>query len=183
MLRQTAALLFALLLSLPAAALEKPTSVRLYALECGRIEFKDMSLFADGDEYASTPGKMADPCFLIVHPKGILLWDTGLGDALASKSDGETSAGLGIHTSMPATLKSQLQQLKLKPEDIGYVGLSHLHFDHTSNLQQFQQATWVISSQELAWASATPTPFGVDPSTFAGHDPAKLRGNAFDDDL
>jgi hypothetical protein len=27
---------------------------------------------------------MSAPCFLIVHPKGTLLWDTGLGDAIAA---------------------------------------------------------------------------------------------------
>jgi N-acyl homoserine lactone hydrolase len=183
MLRHIAVLLAALLVSNSAAALERTDSVRLYALDCGHIEFKTLSMFADGDEYATTPGTMIAPCFLIVHPKGTLLWETGLGDAIADKPDGVDNATHDIHLSVPVTLKSQLQRLGLKPEDIDYVGLSHLHFDHAGNLQQFPQSTWILSQKELAWASATPTPLGVDPSTFAGYTERKLRDNALDDDL
>jgi len=34
--------------------------VRLYALDCGRLEFKDMGFFADTGEYDGTPGKLSD---------------------------------------------------------------------------------------------------------------------------
>lgn len=172
-----------LLLCAPVHAADTPASVRLYAMDCGRIEFKDMGLFADGDEYAGQPGKLVASCFLIVHPKGTLLWDTGLGDAMAAKPDGVINAALGIHTSVPVTLQSQLRQLKIEPENIDFVGLSHLHFDHAGNLQAFPKATWVLNPAELAWATAAPTPFGVDPSTFSDYRNAKLRENALDDDL
>ena len=36
-----------------------------------------MSILSDTGEYDGKTGSLADPCFLIVHPKGILLWDTG----------------------------------------------------------------------------------------------------------
>lgn len=180
--RLACALLALMFASSMASATDAPT-VRLYAMDCGHIEFKDMSLFADGDEYAGTAGKMVDPCFLIVHPKGTLLWDTGLGDAIAGKPDGVNDEKNGIHASVPVTLLSQLQQLKLAPADIDFVGLSHLHFDHAGNLAMFPKATWVISPAELAWATATPAPFGVEPATFAGYREATLRSNAFDDDL
>jgi N-acyl homoserine lactone hydrolase len=185
MVRKSAALLAALLalVTLPAVALDKPASPRLYALDCGSIEFKTLGMFADGDEYATTPGTLADPCFLIVHPKGVLLWDTGIGDAIADKPDGVTNAKYGIHMTVPRTLKSQLQQLGMAPADVDFVGLSHLHFDHASNLQQFPDATWIISPAELKWASSTPTPVGVDPRTFAGNEKRSLRGNSLDDDL
>lgn len=184
MLRNVA-LMTTLLVSaaMPTFAAEPVANVKLYAMDCGHIEFKTLSMFADGDEYATTPGTMVDPCFLIVHPKGTLLWDTGLGDAMAETPDGVTNAELGIHMSVPKTLKSQLQQLGLKPDDIDYVGLSHLHFDHAGNLQQFPQATWIVSAEELAWGSSTPTPVGVVPATFAGYADRKLRSNALDDDL
>lgn len=185
MVRKTAAFLAALLawVALPAVALDKPASLRLYALDCGSIEFKTLSMFADGDEYATTPGTLVDPCFLVVHPKGVLLWDTGLGDAVADKPDGVTNAEYGIHMTVPRTLKSQLQQLGMKPADVDFVGLSHLHFDHASNLQQFPDATWILSAAELAWASSTPTPAGVDPGVFAGYEKRHLRDKALDDDL
>jgi N-acyl homoserine lactone hydrolase len=68
------------------------SSVRLYTLDCGRIDFKDMALFSDTGEYDGKPGSLVDPCFLIRHPKGILLWDTGLGDALLGRNDAANDA-------------------------------------------------------------------------------------------
>lgn len=185
MLRKAAAWMTALLVcfATPALALDKPASVRLYAMDCGHIEFKTLSMFADGDEYATTPGTFVDPCFLVVHPKGTLLWDTGLGDAMAQQPEGVTNAEFGIHMTVPRTLTSQLMQLGLKPDDIDYVGLSHLHFDHAGNLRQFAKATWILNATELAWASSTPSPVGVDPATFAGHTAHALRSNTLDDDL
>src|SRR5271169_4577859 len=56
--------------------------LRLYALDCGHADFKDMGGFSDTGEYDGRPGEIAVPCFLIRHPKGDLLWDAGLGDHL-----------------------------------------------------------------------------------------------------
>src|SRR5215467_12268428 len=53
-----------------------PKSPRLYVLDCGRITV------ANGDSMGFKPGELATanmvtPCFLIVHRKGTLMWDTG----------------------------------------------------------------------------------------------------------
>src|SRR6516165_1943309 len=53
-----------------------PTSPRLYVLDCGRITV------ANGDSMGFKPGELATanmvtPCFLIVHPRGTMMWDTG----------------------------------------------------------------------------------------------------------
>src|ERR1700685_965307 len=53
-----------------------PKSLRLYVLDCGRITV------ANGDSMGFKPGELAasnmvTPCFLIVHPRGSLMWDTG----------------------------------------------------------------------------------------------------------
>lgn len=65
------------------------------------------------------------------------------------------------------TLASRLAQLGLKPGDIRYVALSHLHQDHTGNIPLFPKATFLISKAELAWAQTQPTPFGVDGEAIA----------------
>lgn len=168
----------------PAATAARPAALRLYALDCGHIEFKNMDLFADGDEYRGQPGEMAAPCFLIVHPKGRLLWDTGLGDAIAAMPEGLPLPDLGIRFTARTTLAAQLAQLKLAPADIDYVALSHLHADHSGNLALFPQSTWVLNRTELEWASADPAPLGVNPALFAGWPQhAKLRDLGQDDDL
>jgi len=65
----------------------KVTGVRLYTLDCGRAELKDMSMFSDTGEYDGKSGAIAVSCFVIQHPKGTLVWDTGMGDSLAEKKD------------------------------------------------------------------------------------------------
>src|SRR5271168_5216970 len=72
-------------------------SVRLYTFDCGRIDFKDMSMFSDTGDYDGKSGSLVDPCFLVRHPKGILLWDTGLGDALFGRNDPANDAGVSVH--------------------------------------------------------------------------------------
>jgi len=60
-----------------AHATDAPTDIRLYVLDCGRIDARDMGMFDDSGTLDGKPGTMSVPCFLIRHPKGILLWETG----------------------------------------------------------------------------------------------------------
>lgn len=161
-------------LALPAYAADAIKSVRLYALDCGHIDIKNMGFFSDTGEYDGKPGALVAPCFLIRHPKGTLVWDTGLGDKLAEKKEGVDLPG-GFHISVPVTLAGQLGQLGLAPADVTYVAFSHFHFDHTSNANLFSGATWILNKRELEWALSDPTPFAVDPSTFSGYKTAKTQ--------
>ncbi|MDB5985581.1 MAG: N-acyl homoserine lactonase family protein [Nevskia sp.] len=168
------------LLLVPAFAIDQARAadavkqVRLYALDCGRGEFKDMGMFSDTGEYDGKSGAIVVPCFVIRHPKGTLIWDTGLGDKLAANKDG-MDAGNGIHLSVPVTLAEQLKALGLAPSDVSYVAFSHFHFDHTGNANLFGAATWIINKLELAWAEGTPTPSGVDPTTISAYKTAKTQ--------
>ncbi len=56
-----------------------PGEIRLYTINCGHLEFKDLGFFSDtGDYDGGKSGAIAVPCFVIRYPKGILVWDTGL---------------------------------------------------------------------------------------------------------
>lgn len=143
------------------------TSVRLYALDCGRIQFRDLSLFSDTGEYDNVSGTLVDPCFLIRHPRGTLLWDTGLGDALAEHPAGMDNNGIRLFVDTP--LQAQLQTLGLKPSDIQYLAFSHFHFDHTGNASLFTAATWILNKTELDAMNQPEPPFGVDPSRLAAY--------------
>lgn len=136
--------------------------VRLYAMDCGRLDIDDMGMFSDTGEHAGEKGVLAAPCFLIRHPKGDLIWDTGLGDRLAKVAGGVASPG--GRSTVTLTLQAQLAQLGLKPADIRYVALSHMHADHAGNAALFPNATWLVDPVELKWALSKPTPLGVDPS-------------------
>src|SRR5262249_2874647 len=131
---------FLFLVARPAAA-DPVTSVRLYVLECGHIDFKDMGFFSDTGDLDGKPGSVAASCYVIQHPKGVLVWDTGLPDKMA-EAKGGVDAGPGIHVTVDKTMASQLEAIGIKPADVTYVAFSHLHFDHTGNANVFGSATW-----------------------------------------
>ncbi|UAJ10578.1 N-acyl homoserine lactonase family protein [Polymorphobacter megasporae] len=118
-----------------------------------------MANFADTGDHDGEHGAMPVTCFLIRHGADWMLWDAGLGDEIAASPAGREMVGL--HFRVPVTLASQLAELNLKPDDIRYVGLSHLHADHSGNAALFPHAIFLVSPTELAWASGTPTPNGV----------------------
>ena len=121
-------------------------AVKLYTLDCGRFDIADGDEFADDGSMKGVPQTLVVPCFLIRHPAGDLLWDTGLPEALADLPDGTDS--YGEHLSMRRKLASQLAQLGLGPADIEYVSLSHMHADHAGNAGLFARATWIVDKDE-----------------------------------
>ena len=156
-----------------APAAEAVSELRLYTLDCGSIDFKDLSAFSDTGEYDGKSGSIVVSCYVIRHPKGTLLWDTGLADALATQPvpSGDTPVRMGVKR----TLAAQLTALALKPADIKFVAFSHLHGDHTGNANTFTSSTWIINRTELAWAESKPTPFAVSPETFSAYQRVKTQ--------
>ena len=165
----------------PGAAAPAP-AVRLYTLDCGRIEISDMGMFSDTGEHAGERGSLTAPCFLIQHPRGTLLWEAGLGDRLAGLPDGEEPIP-GSRFRVSVTLASQLAKLGLKPADVDFVSFSHLHADHAGNAHAFATSTWLVNAAELAWALGTPTPVGVDPRLVRGHAKDKTVSLNLDHDV
>jgi glyoxylase-like metal-dependent hydrolase (beta-lactamase superfamily II) len=165
------------LCSAPASA-EQAADIKLYALDCGHASFKDAGLFSDTGEYDGKPRELVDPCYLIRHPKGTLLWDTGLGDPLAANPGGVDNNG--IHLSVPKTLESQLAALGLKADDITYVAFSHFHFDHTGNANLFMHSTWILNSLELEAVLGPKPPFGADKAPISGY--SKVHTQMIDGD-
>ncbi|SFO33357.1 N-acyl homoserine lactonase family protein [Sphingomonas sp. OK281] len=149
-----------------------PPAMKIYTLDCGLTEFKNAAVFSDTGEYDGKPLALPTPCYLIQHGRDWMLWDTGLGDQLAALPNGVEK--FGGHFTVRRTLVSQLAQLGLKPDDIHYVGLSHIHFDHAGNLGLFPNATFIIPAIELAAARSKPTPFGVDTAQIAPLDQANI---------
>ena len=160
---------------------EPPVEVRLYTMDCGLAEFPDGDLFSDTGEYAGKHLALPTPCFLIKHGRDWMLWDTGLGDAMASHPDGVEEGGARFV--VKKTLASQLAELGLKPQDVRFVGLSHLHFDHTGNIGLFPGSTFIIPEKELSAALGKPTPFGIDPSELAPLDQAVMISTDGDYDV
>lgn len=123
-------------------------NIKLYVLDCGEIRVKDISLFSPGIDIGKTK-TLTNSCYLISHPKGNLLWESGLEDELINDKNGQSIADSMFHLTVKRTLISQLTVIGIKPHDIDYVGLSHLHFDHTGNTNLFLNAKILLQQAEL----------------------------------
>src|SRR5438034_3546795 len=53
----------------------QPTSPRLYVFDCGTLEGDPARFNLKREEMATTDMSVA--CYLVVHPRGTLMWDTG----------------------------------------------------------------------------------------------------------
>ena len=120
---------------------QPPQSLRLYVLDCGIITPPNV------DNYGFKPNEVADtrmvtPCFLIVHPRGSLMWDTGEIPDSAFK-DGVSPQKLNTYT-VNRPLLPQLAAIGYTPANITYLALSHYHGDHVANASLFAGSTWIV---------------------------------------
>jgi len=139
---------------------------RLYVLECGNIEALDVSVFHPGIDKGKHK-MLTDSCYLIVHPKGTLLWDAGLPDALANTPEGILLYDV-FRLKVRKPLGPQLQQIGHPAETIQYLGISHLHGDHVGNVNLLPKAMLLMQKEEYAAGfGADPGKFGFDPSSYA----------------
>jgi N-acyl homoserine lactone hydrolase len=144
-------------------------SLRLYVFDCGTLTPNREGV----ERYHVTMQEVGEirmpvPCFLIVHPRGTLMWDVGvIPDAVVEAQGNNAKANVNptVAAVVTRTLKSQLAQVGYKPEDITYVAISHAHIDHTANLNSFAGSTWLTRAAErdFMWAENNPR---VNPSFY-----------------
>jgi glyoxylase-like metal-dependent hydrolase (beta-lactamase superfamily II) len=112
--------------------------------------------------------------YLIVHPKGILMWDTGaVPDSDWTPTGKPVSQRIVLPDSqerfvtITAPLGAQLKAAGYSPADVTHLALSHEHWDHTANANAFAHATWLVRQVERD-AMFVPMPVGaVRPATYA----------------
>jgi glyoxylase-like metal-dependent hydrolase (beta-lactamase superfamily II) len=118
------------------------TSPRLYVFDCGTLIYdKPEDYNLKREEVKNT--NMGVTCYLVVHPKGMLLYDTGLNDRLVGRPLYENVLE-GYGQIKFNTLSGQLADIGVKPADISYLLLSHYHWDHIGNAGDFAGSTWLV---------------------------------------
>lgn len=120
-----------------------------------------MFSFKEG-ELAET--ELAVPCYLIVDPKGTLMWDVGAIPDADFKGD-HTPITEGYFTST-RTLRSQLDEIGYAPADITYLALSHYHADHIANANEFARSTWLVRKVERDAMFAAKPPALANPKDY-----------------
>ncbi len=153
-----------------------PTSPRLYVFDCGRLEGGDVSRFRlTRAEMATTDMSVA--CYLVVHPRGTLIWDAGAvpdGDIQAAAGGAESKRYRLVlpnkaerFVTTTRTLRSQLAAAGFAPADVTYVALSHYHYDHTANANLFAASTWLVRPVERDAMFSEKPPDLLQPSTYS----------------
>jgi len=130
------------------AATPAAKELRLYILDCGTIAPMDPKLFSLTKEEIHSDASFVSPCYLIVHPKGTLIWDVGQVPDELIPDNGTEVAVQGILKSK-RKLTTQLAVLGYKPKDITYIAMSHYHADHTANANLFAGSTWIVQKAEF----------------------------------
>src|ERR1700681_5070847 len=136
-----------LLPALGSLASEAPKEMKLYVFSSGALNL-DKSIIQNG-----ASGKVQIPVgfFLIRHPKGDVLFDCGNNDKIITDPDywGPFVKALDPGRSPDIAIDAQLAKIGVKPSDINYVILGHMHLDHAGNLGKFPTATAVYQRDEI----------------------------------
>jgi N-acyl homoserine lactone hydrolase len=145
-------------------------SLRLYVFDCGTLTPNREGV----ERYHVTMQEVGEirmpvPCFLVVHPRGTLMWDVGvIPDSVVEAQGNNAKANVNptVAAVVTRTLKSQLAEVGYKPEDITYVAISHAHIDHTANLNAFARSTWLTrgAERDFMWTENNPR---VNPSFYS----------------
>jgi len=124
--------------------------VSLVAFECGQVLINDLGIF--NALMAGESKTLKSPCFYIEHAKkGGLFWDAGLSDALVTSSPQKVLDG-AMELTVKKTLREQMDEAGIDPQTVEKMAMSHLHFDHTGNMNYFKNAEWLIQKEELELA-------------------------------
>lgn len=130
--------------------------MKLYVLDNG-YEKLDKSFFIAG----ANCGFVSDPnpdhvwidipiqAFLVDHPEGYIMFDTGCDTDFKKNWPPFIEEQSPYYVTEEQALPNRLAQLGVRPEDIRYVVISHLHVDHAGNLHRFRNAEVIVNESEF----------------------------------
>jgi glyoxylase-like metal-dependent hydrolase (beta-lactamase superfamily II) len=128
-------------------------SLHLFAFTCGRLRGDLGRLMEGGEGEVELP----IPAYLIEHPKGAALFDTGMHPDCQHDPAGRLGArltGLFSFDYRPGEeIGARLRAIGRDPDRIDFVVNSHFHFDHVGGNAQIPNATMVV--QEREWQAGT----------------------------
>jgi len=140
------------------AAQAPAAPVTLTRLDCGTSTGPtDVGArMTDTYAYSGLKVQLTVSCYLVRHGDDYMIWDTGY--------------PVGTTPTAPKTsLVDLLAQLKLTPDQVKYVGVSHYHGDHTGQVGSFPHATLLIGKGDwdVLTAANAATPGAANPAPFA----------------
>ena len=130
------------------------TELTLTRLDCGSDPApREVNRWSDTFSYPDLKLAFAYSCYLVKHGSQYMVWDTGFVP--------------GSNPQAPkVSLTDQLAQLKVTPDQVKYVGISHFHADHTSQLPSLTKSTLLIGKGDWDQISAPKPMQGVNAAAF-----------------
>lgn len=125
-------------------------TLKLHGMICGYITLPQELLLENTEGDVTVP----IPSYLIEHPKGTVIFDTGLEPALhESNPNLEETLGplatVGSATfSKHENVAERLKAAGRDPEKIDFMINSHLHLDHAGGNALLPNARWVVQQRE-----------------------------------
>jgi N-acyl homoserine lactone hydrolase len=145
-----ATLVAALLLAITAAVAlaQSPQGMKLYVFSSGALTIGKHILM---DLAPQETIKVPVGFFVVMHPKGNVLFDTGNNDKIITDPSywGPAFQRLSPVNTPDMAIDAQLGKIGLKPDDIKFVVVSHLHLDHGGNVAKFPNSTLVVQKDEI----------------------------------
>ena len=148
--------------------------IRIHLLRCGSIELSREAVLGGGNGFSAALRHVVEPsserlslpcfCYLIEHPCGLILVDTGIGRVFSPEGVYDTAAVrelLGVPLSgylRPSvepgqSVGEQLAARGLTPEDLDILLLTHLDADHVGGLHELKGAKRIlVPEDEYFWS-------------------------------
>lgn len=131
--------------------------MKMYIIDNGKMWLDQVGLVA-GQRTGTATKQVVESAWvdipvstvLIDHPDGLLLFDTACDPKGMSENWPEYNKQVSPHDfSVGETLPERLDSLGIKPEEIKYVVISHLHTDHAGCLKFFKNAEVFVNEREF----------------------------------
>ena len=151
-------------------------SLSLFAFNCGWFQCK-AGFFIEGlddETFIRSPV----PAYLIDHPKGRVLFDTGLGERNRLEIDARLPPDkFGLELFEGMDIAARLRSIDVDPASIDWIIASHLHNDHCGGMMFVPNATVIVQSKEWAAAQACDDPWVYNRIDFdTGHKVKAIDG-------
>ena len=148
--------------------------VTLTRLDCGTPQAPTQVNLRFSDTYSHGDLKVqfVFSCYLIKHGDDYMVWDAG--------------QPMNHATAAPkVSMVDLLAQVKVKPEQVKFIGISHYHGDHVGQVASLPQATLLIGAKEWEAITAPKPAVGVNFKPFESwiKGDSKVEALALDKDV
>lgn len=120
--------------------------MKIHVLKLGALDMPMNILY--GSDYPEDQSLYCPMYALAIETEiGVILFDTGVN---TDPGYIETYIACGNHFDLPEdALINQLNHIGIRPDDVKYIVLSHLHYDHAGNITRFPNAQVLVSRKEF----------------------------------